>query len=126
MVSYCHGRGKSKTNTEKEPKRRGRPKGGSRERQRTERLYEACDRVLDKLIEGLENADPAELVSDKNGLKAIAACLEDLKSVLDIRSPRDLAEQDARIARLMQSAGTEEGTGQLVVTMDGEAEEYAG
>ena len=109
--------------------KRGRPPGGSRERQRTERLYEVCDRVLDKIMEGLAEADPAEFVSDKNGLKAIAACLEDLKAVLDVRSPRDLAEQDARIARLRQSAeggSADGGAANLVVTMDGETEEYAG
>ena len=109
---------------------RGKRAGRKSERQRAERLYRVCDRVLDKLLEGIENTDAADLVSDKNGLKAIAACLEDIKGVLDVHSERDLAEQEARIARLRQTvesgAESENGAGKLVVVMDGETGEYAG
>lgn len=103
--------------------------GRKTDRKRAERLYRACDKLLDKLIEGIENTDAIDLVSDKNGIKAIAACLEDIKGVLDVHSERDLAEQDARIARLRQAVeagGDDGGAGKLVVVMDGETEEYAG
>lgn len=68
----------------------------------------------------------AETIVDRAGVKAIASALRDIKEIQDIRSEKDLEEQEARIAKLRMEAerkDEKEDSG-VEVVLSGEIEGY--
>ena len=77
---------------------------GDQEASRASRLQTVADKVL-KMVEAyIEASDPLEI--DTQSMKHISGVLKDIKEVQ--RSPKDLEEQDARIANLRKQAEKEE------------------
>ena len=68
----------------------------------------------------------AETIVDRSGVKTIASALRDIKEIQDIRSEKDLEEQEARIAKLRMEAerkDEKEDSG-VEVVLSGEIEGY--
>jgi C4-type Zn-finger protein len=64
----------------------------------------------------IEASDPIEI--DTQSMKHISGVLKDIKEVL--RSPKDLEEQDARIAKLRKEAEKEENQNRdFTITIEG-------
>lgn len=79
---------------------------------RTARLMDVSDLLLAKVKSLLE--ENAELLGPQS-MKNISGVLKDLKEIQNIKSQRDLDEQDARIAKLRREAEKEEDTNTEVV-----------
>jgi C4-type Zn-finger protein len=71
---------------------------------RATKLQTVADKVLGMVEAYIEASDPLEV--DTQSMKHISGVLKDIKEVL--RSPKDLEEQDARIAKLRKEAEKEE------------------
>lgn len=65
-------------------------------------------------------------VIDRGGLKQLTSVLKDLEEILLCMPELDLREQQARIARLERELQQAENLPQITVTLEGEAESYAG
>lgn len=59
-------------------------------------MVSATEALVEKASAGISAAEPA----DYRSLKGYSGILKDVHDILDIRSPGDVAEQEARIARL--------------------------
>lgn len=66
----------------------------------SEKIYEAADILLEKLIEQVEKS----IMIPAPAIRQYTASLKDLKDIKDIRSDADLREQEARIAKLRKEA----------------------
>lgn len=64
------------------------------------RMQDAAEALMGKVVEGVLAADP----EDARNLKAYSGVLRDLKEVLDLRTPLDIKEQEARIEKLRREA----------------------
>lgn len=64
------------------------------------RMQDAAEALMGKVVEGVLAADPV----DARNLKAYSGVLRDLKEVLDLRTPLDIKEQEARIEKLRREA----------------------
>lgn len=71
---------------------------------RAERLQNVADKLLTIVEARVDASDPIEM--DTKSMKHISGILKDLTEVQ--RSPKDLEEQDARIAKLRKEAEKEE------------------
>ena len=71
---------------------------------RAERLQRVADKLLDIVEARVDASDPTGM--DTQSMKHISGILKDIKEVQ--RSPKDLEEQDARIAKLRKEAEKEE------------------
>jgi len=90
-------------------------------RKRRERVLQAADEIVAKLLAGVPNTEPENF----SALKNAAAVLKEVKDIFPVLSDAELREQEARIAGLEKKAGTEAGTGSLAVTFSGDAERLA-
>lgn len=63
---------------------------------------------------------------DRGGLKQLTSVLKDLEEILLCMPELDLREQQVRIARLERELQQAESLPQITVTLEGEAESYAG
>ena len=84
---------------------------GAQDVTRATKLQTVADKVLQMVEAYIEASDPIEM--DTQSMKHISGVLKDIKEVL--RSPKDLEEQDARIAKLRREAEKEEDTNTEVV-----------
>ena len=84
---------------------------GAQDVDRATKLQTVADKVLQMVEAYIEASDPIEI--DTQSMKHISGVLKDIKEVL--RSPKDLEEQDARIAKLRKEAEKEEDTNTEVV-----------
>jgi hypothetical protein len=84
---------------------------GAQDVDRATKLQTVADKVLNMVEAYIEASDPIEI--DTQSMKHISGVLKDIKEVL--RSPKDLEEQDARIAKLRKEAEKEEDTNTEVV-----------
>lgn len=81
------------------------------------RMQDAAEALMGKVVEGVLAADP----EDARNLKAYSGVLRDLKEVLDLRTPLDVKEQEARIEKLRREAEKEreDRNREVVVTFGG-------
>ena len=81
------------------------------------RMQDAAEALIGKVVEGVLAADP----EDARNLKAYSGVLRDLKEVLDLRTPLDVKEQEARIEKLRREAEKEreDRNREVVVTFGG-------
>lgn len=94
------------------------------EADRAARLLSASDRLLER-IEGLiEELTTGEVLLDRTTLKQLTGALKDIKDIQGIRSPLEIEEQRARIAKLRKEAEEEDGTNEFVVTIEGGENEW--
>lgn len=79
------------------------------------KLHQAAELLVEKAIEGIM-ATPAD---DALSMQAYGRVLKSAMDVLGAKSPADMAEQEARIAKLRRDAaqdGEKENTAQLVIS----------
>ena len=92
---------------------------------RASRLQTVADKLLAK-VEALID-DPDANWSDTEAMRDISRVLKDLKDVQMIKSPEDLAEQEARIANLRKMAEKDDGKNEPIqVNLAEELEDYSG
>ena len=82
---------------------------------RAERLQNVADKVLDMIEVLVDASNPTEM--DTKSMKHISGVLKDIKEVQ--RSPKDLEEQEARIANLRKQAEKEEVNKDVTITIAG-------
>lgn len=109
----------------------------------------AARRLLEKLNQAVEELDHQEIVTrtkvktadgevnteqrcfepggkvDCKDLKVLTGALKDLRDIQMVRYPLDIREQEAKI-RNLERQFTQAGDTAVTVTLEGEAEEYAG
>jgi tRNA-dihydrouridine synthase len=73
---------------------------------RAEKLIGVADLLLDKVKQLVESDETIFL--DTQGMKHISGVLKDIKEIQMIRSDADMAEQEARIAKLRREAEKDE------------------
>ncbi len=80
-------------------------------------MQDAAEALMGKVVEGVLAANP----KDARNLKAYSGVLRDLKEVLDLRTPLDVKEQEARIEKLRREAEKEreDRNREVVVTFGG-------
>ena len=78
-----------------------------------EKLNEATELLLENVVAMMRGRDPEEMNAQE--MKHISGVLKDVKEILMIKSPKDLEEQDARIAKLRREAEKEEDNNTEVV-----------
>lgn len=88
------------------------------------RLYVVADKLLGKIEEMVDTADP-ELLNPTQ-LRALAAVMKDLKQIQGIQSPLDLQEQLMRIEKLRRQTEQEEQEETIEVVFDAGQEEWNG
>lgn len=89
---------------------------GAQDVTRATKLQTVADKVLSMVEAYIEASGPLEI--DSQSMKHISGVLKDIKEVL--RSPKDLEEQDARIAKLRKEAEKEETDTDVVITFGSE------
>lgn len=95
---------------------------GAQDVDRATKLQTVADKVLNMVEAYIEASDP--IAVDTQSMKHISGVLKDIKEVL--RSPKDLEEQDARIAKLRKEAEEEEKKDNTLVIQFAEgSEDYA-
>ncbi len=88
------------------------------------RLVSAADALLEKVIEIIDNDNPKHMTPA--GVRHISETLLNLKSIKNIRSEEDIAEQRARIAKLQRDARAEEnGKEPIRIIIDDGLSEYS-
>ena len=84
---------------------------------RAEKLNEAADMLLGRVMALLGNGDPLDM--DTQGMKHISGVLKDVKEIYMVKAQKDLEEQDARIAKLRKEAEKEEQNHDVTITIAG-------
>lgn len=89
------------------------------EADRAKRLLSASDKLLER-IEGLiEELSTGEVLLDRMTLKQITGALKDIKDIQGIKSPLEIEEQKARIAKLKKEAEDEDKTSEVAIIIEG-------
>lgn len=89
---------------------------GAQDVDRATKLQTVADKVLNMVEAYIEASDPIAI--DTQSMKHISGVLKDIKEVL--RSPKDLEEQDARIAKLRKEAEKDENQSKdVTITIEG-------
>lgn len=91
---------------------------------RTERLHMVADKLLGKIEEMVDAADP-ELMNPTQ-LRALSAVIKDLKQIQGIQSPLDIQEQMMRIEKLRRQAEQEDQEEAIEVVFAAGQEEWNG
>ena len=91
---------------------------------RTERLHMVADKLLGKIEEMVDAADP-ELMNPTQ-LRALSAVIKDLKQIQGIQSPLDIQEQLMRIEKLRRQAEQEDQEEAIEVVFAAGQEEWNG
>ena len=73
---------------------------------RAEKLNEAADLLLGRVVAMLSNGDPMDM--DTQGMKHISGVLKDVKEIYMVKSDADMREQEARIKNLQKQAEKDE------------------
>lgn len=103
---------------------RGQEEKQGKQEDRTERLYLVADKLLGKIEEMVDAADP-ELMNPTQ-LRALSAVIKDLKQIQSIQSPLDIQEQMMRIEKLRRQTEQEEQEEAIEVVFDAGQEEWNG
>lgn len=89
------------------------------------RIYDAADKLLDKLTEAIEMLDAEIVITNMKGFRSLTGALNDLKNIKDFRSDADLREQEARIKKLQKEAKEEDQSENAVeIVISSDVEEY--
>jgi hypothetical protein len=89
---------------------------------RAVRLMTVADKLLDKVEQWVEMSDPISATQIKN----LSDAIKNIKEVQMIRTEEDIAEQNARIAKLHKEAENEKSTDNtIIIQFAAGAEEYA-
>ena len=97
----------------------------SQQARRYQRLQDVTDKLLDKLEGIVENVCLEEMVIDKYTMKQITGALKDIKDIQSIKSPMDIEEQKARIAKLQRDAERDDDSAdEIEVTFNAGPEEW--
>lgn len=97
----------------------------SQQARRYQRLQDVTDKLLDKLEGIVESVVLEEMAIDKYTLKQITGALKDIKDIQSIKSPMDIEEQKARIAKLQRDAEREDDSAnEIEVTFNAGPEEW--
>lgn len=97
----------------------------SQQARRYQRLQDVTDKLLDKLEGIVENVCLEEMVIDKYTMKQITGALKDIKDIQSIKSPMDIEEQKARIAKLHRDAERDDDSAdEIEVTFNAGPEEW--
>ena len=72
--------------------------------ERMRRLQDVTDDLLGQIEGIVKNFSMADLVMDKQSLRQITGALKDIKDIQSLKSPLDIEEQQARIAKLRREA----------------------
>ena len=92
---------------------------------RYQRLQDVTDKLLDKLEGIVESVVLEEMAIDKYTLKQITGALKDIKDIQSIKSPMDIEEQKARIAKLQRDAERDDDSAdEIEVTFNAGPEEW--
>lgn len=95
------------------------------EADRAKRLLSVTDKLLER-IEGLvEEFTEGEVLLDKTTLKQLTGALKDIKDIQGIRSPLEIEEQKARIAKLRKEAEDEDKVSEVVISIEGGEDSWA-
>lgn len=88
------------------------------------RIYDITNRLIDKIAEAAEDIDP----TDVQAFRALTIALKDIKDIRGDKSERDIAEQEARIAKLRADTkkAEEDKAGAAAVEIIGLPEDYKG
>lgn len=97
----------------------------SKQARRYQRLQDVTDKLLDKLEGIVESVCLEEMVIDKYTMKQITGALKDIKDIQSIKSPMDIEEQKARIAKLQRDAERDDDTtDEIEITFNAGPEEW--
>ena len=97
----------------------------SQQARRYQRLQDVTDKLLDKLEGIVESVCLEEMVIDKYTMKQITGALKDIKDIQSIKSPMDIEEQKARIAKLQRDAERDDDSAdEIEVTFNAGPEEW--
>lgn len=88
---------------------------------RMEKIDDVADKLLDKIIETLEQS---EYVSSQE-IKHFTSALKDIKDIKGIKSELDLDEQRARIEKLRKDAASEDTDDAFEIVMGEDVTKYA-
>ena len=90
--------------------------------ERAERLYQASEDLLTRIVELIGAGDVPLTSQDASFL---SSSLERLRRTMDVKSQKDLEEQDARIAKLRREATIEERSSEIRVVLSDDLTEYS-
>lgn len=92
----------------------------NRQVNRAVRLQEVADKLLNKIEAAVDDYNMEVLLVDRQSLRQITGALKDIKDIQMIRSEADLREQEARIAKLLKEAESEDsGPNKVVIQIEG-------
>ena len=92
----------------------------NRQVNRAVRLQEVADKLLNKIEAAVDDYNMEVLLVDRQSLRQITGALKDIKDIQMIRSEADLREQEARIAKLIKEAESEDsGPNKVVIQIEG-------
>ena len=92
----------------------------NRQVNRATRLQEVADKLLNKIEAAVDDYNMEVLLVDRQSLRQITGALKDIKDIQMIRSEADLREQEARIAKLLKEAESEDsGPNKVVIQIEG-------
>ena len=92
----------------------------NRQVNRATRLQEVADKLLNKIEAAVDDYNMEVLLVDRQSLRQITGALKDIKDIQMIRSEADLREQEARIAKLLKEAESEDsGPNKVVIHIEG-------
>lgn len=88
------------------------------------RIYDICNSLIDKIAEAAVDIDPLNV----QAFRALTIALKDIKDLRGDKDERDIAEQEARIAKLRADAkkAEEDRAGAAAVEIIGLPEDYKG
>lgn len=81
----------------------------------TVKINDVADKLLDKINNMLEMMD----VIDSQSIKHFTSALKDIKDIKGVKSPIDLKEQEARIAKLRKDVELEDKPNEISITIAG-------
>lgn len=84
-------------------------------------IIDVADKLLDKIYEMLD----ADMPYNTQNVKNLTSALKDLKEIKGFKSPADMKEQEARIAKLQREAMAKETDSEIKVTIEGDLEIYS-
>lgn len=95
--------------------------------ERAMQVQSVADKLLAKISQAIELVTAENLLVNTKSIRALSGALMDIRSIFDLRSKEDLAEQAARIDKLRREAEKDTKTAEAieVVIKDG-LEDYTG
>lgn len=89
---------------------------GRNSAKRSVKINEVADKLLEKISKTIEMMD----VIDSQSIKHFTSALKDIKDIKGVKSPIDLKEQEARIAKLQKDAeANADKDAEVVITIEG-------